>query len=80
MGDYPELTESDKALAAQCCHIGQPVKIEGKHTSALRISMGARILSDGWHDGVHDSHHLEEELRQVRIVIDKLTLCLMIKI
>lgn len=75
MSDHPGLTESDKALAAQCCHIGQPVKIDGKHTSALRVSMGARILSDGWHDGVHDSHHLEEELRQVGLILEKLTLC-----
>ncbi|MCK2047135.1 pyridoxal phosphate-dependent decarboxylase family protein [Chromohalobacter moromii] len=66
----------EKALAAQCCHIGQPVKITGHDTSALRISMGARILSDGWHDGTHDNQHLEEELRQIRIILDKITLCI----
>ncbi|MCK0715649.1 pyridoxal phosphate-dependent decarboxylase family protein [Chromohalobacter sarecensis] len=71
-----ELKFEKQELAAQCCHIGQPVKVDSKNTSALRISMGARILSDGWHDGTHDSHHLEEELRQVRIVLAKLTLCI----
>lgn len=67
----PGLTPTEQALAARCCHIGQPVKIDGKRTSALRISMGARIIADGQ----HDTNHLEEELRQVRTVLDKLTLC-----
>jgi hypothetical protein len=69
--DTPGLTAEERTLAAQCCHIGQPVKIDGKRTSALRISMGARIIADGQ----HDAHHLDEELRQVRIVLEKLTLC-----
>ena len=70
------LSDSEKALARQCCHIGQPVKIDDKQTSVLRISMGARILSDGWHNGAYDSKHLEEELRQVRTTLNKITLCL----
>lgn len=68
--------EENMALASQCCHIGQPVKITGHDTSALRLSMGARILSDGWHDGVHDSQHLEEELRQIHIILEKISFCI----
>nr|CDQ36262.1 L-2,4-diaminobutyrate decarboxylase [Virgibacillus halodenitrificans] len=66
----------ERELAAQCCHIGQPVKITGHDTSALRISMGARILSDGWHDDTHDTQHLEEELRQIRVILKKISLCI----
>lgn len=65
------LTTEERELAAQCCHIGQPVKIDGKCTSALRISMGARIIADG----LDNPDHLAEELRQVRTVLDKLSLC-----
>lgn len=70
--DAPGLTAEERTLAAQCCHIGQPVKIDGKRTSALRISMGARIIADGQ----HDANHLAEELHQVRTVLEKITLCL----
>lgn len=59
-------------MAAQCCHIGQPVKIDGEQNSALRIGMGARIIADSQHDATH----LETELRQVRVVLDKTTLCI----
>ncbi|SHM20201.1 pyridoxal phosphate-dependent decarboxylase family protein [Vreelandella subglaciescola] len=73
--DTPGLTADERTLAAQCCHIGQPVKIDGKRTSALRISMGARIIADGQ----HNTNHLEEELRQVRTVLEKITLCLRVQ-
>lgn len=71
----PGITAAERALAAQCCHIGQPVKIDGKRTSALRISMGARIIADG----PDNPDHLAEELRQVRTVLDKITLCVRAK-
>lgn len=75
MSQQGQLTVTEYALAAQCCHIGQPVKLMGTNTSALRISMGARIISEGWHEEGDAGEHLEEELRQVRTVLDKLTLC-----
>lgn len=75
LGDRPGLTAGEGAIAAQCCHIGQPVRIGRLHTAALRISMGARIISDGCCNGNRTQDHLDEELRQVRLILDKLALC-----
>ncbi|TDT41561.1 glutamate/tyrosine decarboxylase-like PLP-dependent enzyme [Halospina denitrificans] len=61
--------------ARQCCHIGQPVPLKGTHTAALRISMGARIVSDGYAAGDSFEHHLEEEIRQIVVILDKIKLC-----
>ncbi|WP_040242526.1 pyridoxal phosphate-dependent decarboxylase family protein [Chromohalobacter japonicus] len=72
----PDIPAGREALAAQCCHIGQPVKIAGKQTSALRISAGARIISDCWHEGEGEGiGHIDQELHQVKLTLDKLALC-----
>ena len=75
LSDATGLTEDERSIAAQCCHIGQPVRIDCQDTSALRISMGARIISDGCCQGQATSEHLEQELQQVRLILDKLALC-----
>ena len=44
-------TTHEKWLAAQLCHIGQPVALhdhDGGETAALRISASARLVSDSW--------------------------------
>ena len=44
-------TLQDRRLAAQCCHIGQPVALRqtgGEAIGALRLSAGARIVSESW--------------------------------
>ncbi len=76
LSDVEGLSKPERAIAAQCCHIGQPVRIGSVDTSALRISMGARIISDGCDQGQETGEHLDEELRQVRLILDKLALCL----
>jgi len=75
MSDHPGLTENEKALAAQCCHIGQPVKIDSENTAALRVSIGARIISDGLRNSVYDIHHWERELKQISFILTKISLC-----
>lgn len=71
-GSHPQ----QQALAAQCCHIGQPVKVPATNTALLRISAGARVFSDSWHDGRYDAGHLDEEFYQVRMILDKVQWCL----
>ena len=75
LGNRPGLTPDEKAIAAQCCHIGQPVRMGNLNTAALRISMGARIISAGCCNGDRTEEHLNEELRQVGIILQKLALC-----
>ena len=44
-------TLHERRLAAQLCHIGQPVAIhdcDGSETAVLRISIGARMVSESW--------------------------------
>ena len=68
----------DQQLARQLCHIGQPVALRAADdgdTAALRISAGARIVSDTWSDA-GDTAALQHEFEQVRIILDKLDLLL----
>ncbi|SEK59989.1 pyridoxal phosphate-dependent decarboxylase family protein [Ectothiorhodospira marina] len=65
------------AIAAQACHIGQPVKIAGRNTAALRISMGARAVAEHWQG--HPQGYLQSvagELKQVEMILRKIGLCL----
>lgn len=64
-----------RRAAGQCCHIGQPVPLKGISTSALRISMGARIISDSYAAGGSFEDHLKGEVRQIRMILDKIELC-----
>ena len=68
-------------IAAQKCHIGQPVKVKysvNEPSAVVRISLGARIISDSWKD--RDSslffNKIEEQMGQVRTVIKKIELIL----
>ncbi len=76
----PGASAEDKAIAAQLCHIGQPVAIRttsGDETAVLRISAGARILSDSWcGDEAAAMRNLDGELDQVRRITAKLRLLL----
>ncbi|MFO7786521.1 MAG: pyridoxal-dependent decarboxylase [Halospina sp.] len=69
------LGEAMRRAAGQCCHIGQPVPLKGIHTAALRISMGARIISDSYAAGESFEDQLEGEVRQIRMILDKIELC-----
>lgn len=76
----PGASAEDKAIAAQLCHIGQPVAIrtpDGDETAVLRISAGARILSDSWSgDDTAAMRNLDGEIDQVRRITAKLRLLL----
>ncbi len=71
----------DYRLLAQRCHVGQPVKAEhpsGQATSLLRISMGARIISESWSESAEsiEPELIRDEIWQAGVVLDKITLLL----
>ncbi|HVA13971.1 MAG TPA: hypothetical protein VNF99_12025 [Stellaceae bacterium] len=67
-----------RLLAARRCHIGQPVAVpdgKGGSVGALRISAGARVVSESWRDDMLAAReNLHVEFDQVRAVIEKLAL------
>ena len=72
---------AERELGAQLCHIGQPVAVrepDGNVTGALRISAGARVVSETWlanSDTATDTR-LEAEIDQVRTILEKIQLIL----
>src|SRR5262249_29770772 len=58
-----------RLLAGRRCHIGQPVKVRDgamAEAGALRISAGARFVSDSWHeDGTVAQDRLRAEFDQI---------------
>ncbi len=70
-----------KNLASQCCHIGQPVKLthpSGEETAVLRISVGARLVSECWQSRNISLFlgKVKEEVAQVKVIIQKIGLIL----
>jgi hypothetical protein len=67
-----------RLLAARRCHIGQPVAVpdgRGGSLGALRISAGARVVSESWCDDILIAReNLRGEFDQVRAIIEKLAL------
>lgn len=67
-----------RAIAARPCHIGQPVALRqanGSETGALRVSAGARIVSDNWSpDEDCRQRNFASELKQISTVFDKIEL------
>jgi hypothetical protein len=73
-------TARQRRVAAQPCHIGQPVALslaEGP-AAALRISAGARVVSETWVPGNERMSfaNLGNEFVQIRTILDKLNLLL----
>ena len=70
----------DRALARLLCHIGQPAPVahdglDGAMAGALRISVGARLLSgEPSHAGLGSGGRMAREIADVRRVIDKVGL------
>lgn len=66
-------------VASQKCHIGQAVKVLHKsnvQSAILRISLGARVISDSWKDrdvSIFFSS-IEDQMNQVTIIIKKIEL------
>ena len=67
-----------RLLTARRCHIGQPVAVpdgNGSSIGALRISAGARVVSETWRsDMLAARENLRAEFDQVRAIIEKLAL------
>ena len=66
-------------IASQKCHIGQAVKVlhkSNKQSAVLRISLGARVISDSWKDrdvSIFFSS-IEEQMNQITVIIKKIEL------
>jgi len=68
-------------LAAQKCHIGQPVDVKYSNdcqTAVLRISLGARVISESWvnRDISLFFRNIEAQMNQITIIIKKIELIL----
>ena len=68
-----------RLLAARRCHIGQPVAVSdgtGGTFGALRISAGARVVSESWRsdDILVARENLRGEFDQIRAIVEKLAL------
>ena len=65
-----------RMLAARECHIGQPVALpdgQGSSIGVLRISAGARLVSDSWcDDRLTARENLRGSFDQLRAVIEKI--------
>ncbi|HKT19725.1 MAG TPA: hypothetical protein VJR47_16870 [Stellaceae bacterium] len=72
------LPPMQRLLAARRCHIGQPVALpdgQGGLRGALRISAGARIVSESWGpDLTRARDRLRGEFDQVRAILEKIRL------
>ncbi|HEV8028611.1 MAG TPA: hypothetical protein VGP50_14345 [Stellaceae bacterium] len=74
-------TAADRQLAAQLCHVGQPVGLADppRGTSgALRISAGARFVSESWSPAGESvaMANLDGEFAQIRAILAKIDLLL----
>lgn len=75
-------TRQQRRVAAQLCHIGQPVRVldpaEGA-VGTLRISAGARVVSETWCAAGEAAslHKLDHEFEQIRMILDKIALLIM---
>jgi hypothetical protein len=68
-----------RLLATRRCHIGQPVSVpdgRGGSLGALRISAGARVVSESWRsdDILAARENLCGEFDQIRAIVEKLAL------
>ncbi len=74
--------DADRTLARLLCHIGQPApvaddRLDGAMAGALRISVGARLLSgEPSHEGLAAPARMAREIADVRRILDKIELLL----
>lgn len=73
-----KLPPMQRLLAARRCHIGQPVALpdgQGGMKGALRISAGARVVSESWCEDLDAARaKLRREFDQVRAILEKIHL------
>lgn len=74
------LPPMQRLLASRRCHIGQPVAVpdgRGGIAGALRISAGARVVSETWCDDMLVAReNLRGEFDQIRAIVEKIHLLL----
>ena len=68
-------------LAAQKCHIGQAVNVKygnDVESAVLRISLGARVISESWvnRDISLYFRNIELQMNQITVIIKKIELIL----
>lgn len=71
----------DRRLAARLCHVGQPVSVPdpaGGYAAALRISAGARVISENWSKAGEGAalQNLQREFEEVLAILNKVSLLL----
>ena len=76
---FKDETLETNRLAAQKCHIGQAVTVkhkQNKKSAILRISLGARVISDSWKDRDVSMffRNIEEQMSQIATIIRKIEL------
>lgn len=74
----PSTRIPDRRLAAQACHVGQPVALGMLgNTAVLRISCSARLVTRCWAQSREMSHgNFDPHINGVRRVLEKITLLL----
>lgn len=76
--DHPKFAQYElDRIASQPCHIGQPVNImdqNGHPSGVVRISLGARVISESWKDQDVSIYFqkIEEQMNQVDIIVRKI--------
>ncbi|WKK64912.1 hypothetical protein [Lutimonas zeaxanthinifaciens] len=78
---FPESSLEIIRLAAQKCHIGQAVDVKygnDIHSAVLRISLGARVISESWvnRDISIFFRNIEMQMDQITVIIKKIELIL----
>jgi hypothetical protein len=69
----PQASAAERRLAAQPCHIGQPVKFGGR--SVLRLALGARLASEAWSEVPRTAeHNMQNIVKHCATVADKIDL------
>jgi len=72
------LPPMQRLLSARYCHIGQPVAVADRHgvaAGALRISAGARVVSETWSGDMRLAReNLRAEFDQVHAILEKIRL------
>jgi hypothetical protein len=80
MNDDVGGSAADRQVAAQRCHVGQPVRLEqpdGTPRAAMRLCIGARLVTDAWSvDSAQAQRNVQDILDRIAHVLVKIELLL----
>ena len=75
-----QTSAADAEIAARCCLVGQPVRLEragAKPIAALRVCIGARLITDAWTgEPAAARRNLEHTLDRIATIVAKIELLL----